>query len=380
MKKSNVARKALLLVTLSSLVLSACGSSGSADKGAGTAVNTAYSGDYGFTEYAAEEAVYDDFAEADAMAPQAPDAGEVADTSRKLITTVNLSAETEDFDEMVPFVETKVKELGGYIESSSVYNGNRYGSASRYASITARIPANRLDEFVGSVEGNSNITNKSLSVEDVTLKYVDIDSRKKALKTEEERLLEILDNAETVEDLITVEQRLSDVRYEIESIESQLRTYDNLVDYSTVYLDIEEVKVYTPVEKEGVGSRISKGFKESLESVGEGFTNFFVYIVVHLPQIIVFAVIVLIIVLIIRAIAKKSKKKRIEKYAKMQAQAQQANVQTSQGGQPIKTPGIQTPAATNTGDVNTAQNTASSVNKEVTTNSNSETDSEKKDN
>ena len=338
MKKSIVARGAVLLVTLSSLVLTACGSSGSAHKGAGTAVNTAYSSNnFGFTDYAAEEAVYEDYAEADAMAaeaPESPEAGEVADTSRKLITTVNLIAETETFDEMVPFVETKVKDLGGYIESSSVYNGSTYGSGSRSASITARIPADRLDEFVGSVEGNSNITSKNLSVEDVTLKYVDIDSRKKALKTEEQRLLEILDSAESVEDLIAVEERLSEVRYEIESIESQLRTYDNLIDYSTVYLDIEEVKAYTPVEKEGVGARISKGFKESLESVGEGFVNFFVYLIVHLPQLIVFAVIVLIIVLIIRAISKKSKKKRIEKYAKMQAQAQaqaQSQAQAQQG-------------------------------------------------
>ena len=54
-------------------------------------------------------------------------------------------------------------------------------------------------------------------MDDVTLRYVDVDSHKKALETEQERLLALLEKAENVEDIITIENRLSDVRYELEN-------------------------------------------------------------------------------------------------------------------------------------------------------------------
>ncbi len=96
---------------------------------------------------------------------------------------------------------------------------------------------------------------------------MDLESHKKALVTEQDRLLELMEQAETVEDIITIEGRLSEVRYQIESMESQLRTYDNKVDYSTVYLYINEVRRYSPSEEAGVGERIKSGFLKSLDGV-----------------------------------------------------------------------------------------------------------------
>ena len=228
-----------------------------------------------------------------------------------------------------------MKELGGYIESSNIYNGSGYGYSSRNASITARVPANRLDEFVQSVEGATNITRKAVNVDDVTLKYVDIESKKNSLKTEEKRLLEIMDSAETVEDIITIEDKLANVRYELQSIESQLRSFDNQVDYSTVYLDVEEVKTFTPVEKEGAFSRMGKGFMQSLRDVGDGFVEFFVWIVSHIPQLIVFVLVIVVIVLIVRAAIKAGKKSKANKMAKYQAQyaARMQNVSPAQYSQ-----------------------------------------------
>lgn len=74
---------------------------------------------------------------------------------------------------------------------------------------------------------------------------------KKALETEQERLLALLEKAENVEDIITIENRLSDVRYELENYESQIRLLDNQIDYSTVYVDISEVSRVTDTGKQG---------------------------------------------------------------------------------------------------------------------------------
>ncbi|SFB69232.1 DUF4349 domain-containing protein [Butyrivibrio sp. YAB3001] len=296
-----------------SFVASGCGSAGSSSKYESA------------TEFAAEESyetygsdsLYDNSAPMleESKAVEAPEETQVSDNSRKLITTLNISAETEDLDEVLSNVQAKVKELGGYIESSNIYNGSRYSGKviKRDASLTIRIPAQNLDSFVETVTDDTNITNKSTSVEDVTLKYVDIESRKNALKAEEKRLLEIVDSAETVEDIITVENRLSEVRYEIESIESQLRTYDNKVNYSTVYLDLTEVKEYTPVAEKGPFQRMGEGFISSVRSVADAILEFFVWLVIHIPQIILLIIAAVIIVLVVKRISASAKKKRIQR-------------------------------------------------------------------
>ncbi|MBE5824447.1 MAG: DUF4349 domain-containing protein [Butyrivibrio sp.] len=294
-------------------VISGCGASGSTADYAKSSADTAA---YGLYE---EASMADEAPVSESGQPEAV----VKDDSRKLITTVNMSAETEDLSVTMSNVEKKVSELSGYIESSNIYNGTSYSgySSSRSADLTIRIPAEHLDEFVESVEGTNNITNKSVNVEDITLSYVDTQSRKNALRTEEKRLLEILESAETVEDLVTIEDKLADVRYELESIESQLRSYDNQVNYSTVYLSISEVARFTPVEKENAFTRMGKGFMDSLSDVGNGIVEFFVWLVSHLPQILLFVIVIVILVLIIKAINSSSKKRRIKKMAMMQQNA-----------------------------------------------------------
>ena len=211
-------KKRRLVLLLSTFVLTAsmmlgCGSSG--DKYAASTAEYATESAYD-SAFESKSVYQDNGVELNTEAPMAEESGtEVVDTSRKLITTMNISSETEDLDSVLSEVQNKVKELGGYIESSDIYNGSSYYSGSRptrNAYLTLRIPANNLDKFVDVVEGSTNITNKSTSVEDVTLNYVDIESKKNALTSEEKRLLEILESAETVEDIITVESRLSEVR------------------------------------------------------------------------------------------------------------------------------------------------------------------------
>lgn len=331
MKKNYLLKRALLGIAATALIVTGCGSSKGADGMS--------SADYMVEESAADSYnLYDnaagsEYKEAPAEGAEG-DNQNVADKNRKLITTVNLTTETEDLTQTVANVEAKVSELGGYIESSNIYNGNGYSKDSRSASITARIPAAKLQEFVDTVDGSTNITQKSVNVDDVTLEYVDINSKKNALKTEEKRLTEILASAETVEDMITIEDRLAQVRYELESIESQLRTYDNKVDYSTVYLEIDEVITYTPTEKKGVFSRMGEGFLKNLHEVTEGLIEFCIWFVSHLPQMILLAIIGLIIFLIVKLIMKKDREKSLKRMAQrqefMRAQAGMAATQTMQ--------------------------------------------------
>lgn len=207
---------------------------------------------------------------------------------RKWIITVNMSAETEDLDALMEALNGKISGLGGYVEDQDSYNGSMYSSRRyRSASLTVRIPAQRVDEFTEEMSGIANVVSTSLSREDITLRYVSTESRVAALQTEEARLLELMEQAETMADLLEIESRLTDVRYELENRASQLRLYDNQVDYATIYLSIDEVQEYTPVEEPTVWERISGGFVSSIKGVGNGLLDLLVWVLAKSPYLVI---------------------------------------------------------------------------------------------
>lgn len=230
-------------------------------------------------------------------------------TDRKLIRRISLDAETEDMDTLLGSLDAKVAELGGYVESRSVRSGSNYASykQNRYATLTIRIPAERLDEFVTHVGGISNVTSSSENTEDVTLNYVATESRMKALQAEEERLLALIDGAANLSELLELEKRLTEVRTELERVTSQLKLYDNLVDYGTVDLSISEVVQYTPTEEPTFWERISTGFTDSLKNLGVILTELVIFFVCALPYLIPLAVIGGIVLLIVKLVSKKKK-------------------------------------------------------------------------
>ena len=89
--------------------------------------------------------------------------------------------------------------------------------------------------------------------------------------------------------VIALESRLSEIRYQLESFESQLRLYDNQVDYSTVELHISEVQSLTPTAPDNLGTRISKGFDRSLSRLADNTISLFVWVVSNSPYLILLA-------------------------------------------------------------------------------------------
>lgn len=232
-------------------------------------------------------------------------------TNQKLIRTVNMDAETEDLDALLTSVESRVAALGGYIESRQVYNGSRSETVRyRNASLTIRIPAPQLDAFVSHVSEQSNIISSNETTEDVTLTYVEIEGRVTALQTQQARLLELLAQAETMEDLLTIERELTDVRTELEQMQSRLRVYDNLVDYGTVHLSVEEVKEYTLVEETEptFWERIAEGFNQSMENVGEGTLNAIILFITSIPYFLPLIIVAAITLIILRFTVWRKKK------------------------------------------------------------------------
>ncbi len=273
-----------------------------------------------FTGCGGSSASYDVKQEVAAEAPAAAAEGAANDTltsasakgssavpeNRKWIITVYMNAETDDLDAMTAALDEKITELNGYVEDQNIYNGSAYASRRyRHANLTVRIPADQVDNFTEQVSGIANVVSQEKNLEDITLQYVDTESRVAALETEQARLLELLAQAETMSDLLEIESRLTEVRYALENHSSRLRTYDNQVNYATIHLEISEVQEYTPVEEPTLWERIRDGFKGSLKDLWESLQDLLVFGVISFPFLLVYGAIALAIFFLIRWIRRR---------------------------------------------------------------------------
>ena len=151
--------------------------------------------------------------------------------------TQNLSAvlQVEDVWKSIDTITEQVKVAGGYvIESQQNSAGN---SASGW--VTAKIPAARLDSFKASFSSWGKVLDQHLTSNDITNQYYDAQTRLAAWETEQQRYLEILKQAKTVNDIIMVENSLANIRQQIEQLKGQLKLWTNQVDYSTVQLQLQ---------------------------------------------------------------------------------------------------------------------------------------------
>lgn len=323
--KKEFLKKLLTVAVLSALTLTACASAkkemNMADSAAPqenyeSSLEAEYYGEGKFTGATQNDSAVD-------LEEAMPDASTVgtntpAQTQDKIIKRVSMTLETRNFDELITTINDKIEVLGGYVESSSI-NGNRYyySDETRQGRIVARIPQDRLDEFTGTVGDVAHVVNSEMNTENVTLKYVDMESRLKALQIEQERLFALLEKEDTLDDIIILESRLSDIRYELQNYESQLRTMDNQVQYSTVTLTIYEVERITPVieEKKTLWKRIQNGLSDTMYDISEGAKDFIVWFVVNLPYLIIWGGIITIGVLVFRKFYRKNRRNTIQKNA-----------------------------------------------------------------
>ena len=276
------------------LLLTACGAEAPADKEAAHDIR------YDRTESPMEDA------STELKTDSAAGLTAPAQSDRKLIRTVSMDAETENYDALITALEEKLTALGGYTESRQT---GTYGSTRRWSSMTIRIPADNLSAFVTHVSQNANVLSTSEETKDVTLQYVDTESKITALETEQARLLELLAGAQNLSEILEIEARLSDVTYELERYASQKRSYDNQITYATVRLTVEEVEVLTPVEEPSVFDRIRTGFTSSLRGVSDGLVNLFVLLVAGSPYLLVYGAVIGAILAISSRIRKRKQKK-----------------------------------------------------------------------
>ena len=301
-------RKWISLLCALALALSLAGC-GASSNGAATTYDMA-SGGYPDTAPAAEpmEAAYSeewgyDTAESNGMGGTS--GVSLPKDGRKIILNASLTIEALDFDATCTALLNALKDAGGYVSSTDL-NSPSYEGARRYATYELRVPAAQYETFLQNAGSAGNLINKQESTEDVTRAYVDVESRLKSLRMQEERLFEMMEQAGELETLLAIQNQLTEVQYQIESYTSQRNTYDDLVSYSTVTVFVEEVRVFTeaPVT---FGDRVAEAFRGSWRSFGDGMQDFAVGFIYFLPTLLVLCVLAAIIIPLVRAAARRSR-------------------------------------------------------------------------
>lgn len=209
----------------------------------------------------------------------------------KVITTVHLGFETEDFDKFTTDLEELIGENEGYIQYSDIWYGGT-NRTYRRGNYEIRIPKEKLARFKDQIGDIGNLTNESTNREDVSNYYRDTESRLKVVETKEERILALLEEADIMADIIELERELSNIIYEKEHLTGSLMGLDDQIDYSTVSLNVEEVERYSNVDElgSGLGRRIKNAFKDSLYFFATSMENILVFLVYAIPFLLVLVV------------------------------------------------------------------------------------------
>lgn len=162
-------------------------------------------------------------------------------SDKKIIQTGNVSFETQNIESTYKFISDLIKEFDAY--SSNEYSNN-YSGRIEY-SLTVRIPSENFDSFLSKLEKHvGRFENKNISLVDVTEEFIDVEARLNNKKELEKRYVELLAKAVKLEDILSLERELNNIRAEIESIEGRLRYLKNQVAMSTLTVTFHE-KVFS---------------------------------------------------------------------------------------------------------------------------------------
>lgn len=262
----------------------------------------------GGSQEMAQEGLQSDLTGEEASSAVSPSQDSSLQSSDKIIYSGSVDLQTLDYQGTVRQIKKSMADMGGFLESESEYNGNynwytdeeQKGLMS--AVLTLRIPADQFEDFINSLDDLGQVMSRNTSAQNITKTYNDNEAVIQALTYEKERLLDMMDKAETIEDMIAIEQRLGDVETQLNQANTDKSNMDMDIDYSTVTVTVEEVKAYSDLDraKDSFGSRLIRAFRLSWTGFVSFMQNFLLFLIRALPFLIVIAVVTFLIVTLIR--------------------------------------------------------------------------------
>ena len=242
--------------------------------------------------------------------------------SRKIIYNATLWLETKQYDQASADLLEAASQAGAYVQSSESSGSAERGDRSVY--YTLRVPADNYSEFLNAAAQAANLVRRSESSQDVTAEYVDLEARLASLEQQRQRLDELAAKAESLEDLLAIEQQRSEVQYQIESYIGQMNVLQDQISYSTVEVYLDEVTELTP-QSPSFLSRVGSAFRGSWN----GFVSVVQELVIGLIYLLPFLVVAAVVIVLVMLLARRAARKRPQP-------AQQKRPDGENGSQPPK--------------------------------------------
>jgi len=224
-------------------------------------------------------------------------------TDRKIVKTAALHIKTNDYESFMTGIKQKIEQYNGYVVQSQEYNYDN--KTDRNANMKVKIPADKLESFIEELASMGTVTSKTIGSDDITNSYIDVESRIKALETEQEALLGLMEKAESLADVISLQDRLSDVRADLEALKAQKQSYDEMVAYSEVSVDIREVERVVEGDDTFFGEAKEK-LMNNIYDLADSLRELAINLIASLPYIAIIGVAAaVVIVVIVRKVRKR---------------------------------------------------------------------------
>ena len=307
---------ALLSAVLALTLLSGCSAESQSSDIAYEDINTesmsnSYSGSYGFDDM-------DALTDSSAAEPKEESASvdstdSEATYERKIIRNGTIDMDADDAKACYAQLLDYAKSVGGYEYSCSVNSYEHDYSTSTYLTATIKLPPEELDAFMTKAGEFGTITYSEVTADEITAEYYDIQTRLDTLTASLDSYYALLEDAESVEEILAIQARIDELVTQIESLKGQLKLYDSLVDESTVNISISQYTIIPKPEKEfewdsldasTMGKLIKSGFLGVCNFLWSLLQWLFIIIVSALPILLIAGVIIW---LVIRS-KKKAKK------------------------------------------------------------------------
>ena len=324
-------RIVLLVLCLAMIfLLCGCGSSSSGRYATDSAVygaNGTYNGYENAAVYEAESlSVADSYAGTDMKSAVAGGGGftstVIADTKdTKLVYTANVTAETKEFESDTQALAEMVASLGGYISESEFSDSWRYGYSSGYRQqyISIRIPTAKYTEFMQGLRGIGHVTSTSDSVEDITRSYYSTKTSLGSLNLQLQFLQGMYAEAKTIDDMLSIRDRIVDVENDIKYLTIRINTMDDQVAYSTIHYTLTEVVEYSETIREEEAKTFGQKFVDALKADWAGLVSFVTGLILFLAGNLWWIVLLAVVVIIIVTDVKRRQKAAAEAKRKLHA-------------------------------------------------------------
>lgn len=230
--------------------------------------------------------------------------------ARKLVTVISLDAETAEFETCIAWIEENTREMGGYLGSSRTNGSSDWSYEGRIGTCVVRIPAERSAEYINLLKQQVRVISETRSSEDVTGSYTDLQARLQSLTAQEQRVLALLEDAPDLDTILKLDDKLTAIRSEIERIQAELKLLENKTTYATITINLREATEQK--NRDSFGERLKHAFVDSWTNFGNGWLDFFVWLVEALPTLLILGGIVAAIVLLIRHAIRKKRKQQEE--------------------------------------------------------------------